>query len=153
MILVFGSIVVSSLGEAMFHDLLTWMIMLGAVLAIKFKPGITLKTAVAFGFILLVVIIQQLKGDYRKTVQAQGGGVGSFEQVYDSRVEQNSLFNFQSLAASNTRINQGFIVTNIMYTVPDKVPFEDGKELWKIIEAAFLPRILAPNKLLNNNNQ
>jgi hypothetical protein len=34
-----------------------------------------------------------------------------------------------------------------MNTVPDKVPFENGKELMKILEAAFLPRIIAPNKL------
>ena len=145
--LVFGSIVVSSLGEGMFHDLLTWMIMLGAVLAIKFKPGVTLKAAVSIGFIMLAIVIQQLKGEYRKTIQAQGGGVNSFEQVYNESREDNSLFSMKALAGSNVRINQGFIVTNIMYTVPDKVPFEDGKELWQIIEAAILPRILAPNKL------
>jgi len=59
--LVFGSIIISSLGEAMFHDLLTWLIMLGSILAIKYKPGINLKAIVSFAFVLLAVIIQQLK--------------------------------------------------------------------------------------------
>jgi hypothetical protein len=34
-----------------------------------------------------------------------------------------------------------------MITVPDKVAFEYGTELFQILEAAFLPRIIAPNKL------
>ncbi len=147
MVLVLGSIIFSSLKGAMFHDLLTWMIMLGAVLAIKFKPGILLKTIVTTSFILLAIIIQQLKAEYRETVKQEGGGIDSFEQVYDKKVGDNSLFDFESLARSNVRINQGFIVTHIMYTVPKFVPFEDGSELMLIIQAAILPRILAPNKL------
>jgi hypothetical protein len=147
LIVVFGAIISSSLRGAMFHDLLIWIIMLGSVLAIKFKPGITLKAMVTVGFILLAVVIQLLKGDYRETVQTQGGGISSFEQVYYERSEDNSLFNFRRLAGSNTRINQGFIITNIMHTVPDRVPYENGKELMEIVKAAVLPRILAPNKL------
>jgi hypothetical protein len=131
----------------MFHDLLIWVIMLGSVLAIKFKPGITLKTLVTVGFIMLAVIIQLLKGSYREIAQTQGGGVNAFERAYDDRREKKSLFDFENLASNNTRINQGFIITNIMYTVPSRVPFENGKELMKIVEAAFLPRILAPDKL------
>jgi hypothetical protein len=145
LILVLGSIIASSLSGAMFHDLLTWMIMLGAVLAIKFKPTVTLKALATIGFILIAVIIQQLKGDYRKTLQSQTGNISTFENVYNEN--SNSMFSFESLAASNVRINQGFILTNIMITVPERVPFEFGKELFKILEAAFLPRIIAPNKL------
>jgi len=145
MILVFGSIIASSLSGAMFHDLLTWLIMLGAVLAIKFKPNVTLKATATTGFILMAVIIQQLKGEYRQTLKSESGNFDTFENVYQEN--SNSVFDFKSLASSNTRINQGFIVTNIMNTVPDKVPFENGKELMKILEAAFLPRIIAPHKL------
>ncbi len=148
LVLVFGSIVISSLSEAMFHDLLTWIIFIGAVIAIKFKPNITLKAIVAVAFVLLAVIIQQLKGDYRKAAWGEGdSGLETFEKIYDKKQENNGIFNFESLAQSNVRINQGFIVTNIMNNVPAKVPFADGAELYQILEAAFLPRILAPNKL------
>ena len=37
LVLVFGSIIATTLRAAMFHDLLTWLIMLGAVLAIKYN--------------------------------------------------------------------------------------------------------------------
>lgn len=148
LVIVFGSIVISSLSEAMFHDLITWTIFIGAIIAIKFKPGLGLKLAVAVGFILVTVVIQQLKGDYRN--EAWGGGesgLNAYEKVYDKKQAQNGIFNFESLAQSNVRINQGFIITNIMRNVPARVPFSNGAELYQILEAAFLPRILAPNKL------
>jgi hypothetical protein len=144
LILVFGSVILTSLGEAMFHDLLTWIIMMGAVIMIKFKPGIPVKLAGAFVFILLAVVIQQLKGDYRKS---GGGGAESFSNLYVQKSEEGGIFSFNSLAVSNVRINQGFIVTNIMNNIPAKEPFANGAELYKIVEAAILPRILAPNKL------
>ena len=150
LVLVFGSIIASSLQTAMFHDLLTWLIMLGAVLAIKFKPNITIKAVAAFAFIVMAVIIQQVKGDYRQSAYTgSGGGAGleSFQNAVEKADEGNSLFSSTSLAKSNIRINQGYIITNIMNTVPEKVPFENGKELMQILEAAFLPRIIAPNKL------
>ncbi len=146
--LVFGSIVISSFAGGMFHDLLTWIIMTGAIIAIKFKPNNGIKAMVAGGFILFSVILQQLKGDYRKSAYEEGNvGLGAFEEAYSKKQAKEGVFNFESLAQSNVRINQGFIITNIMNTVPEKVPFANGSELYLILEAAFLPRILAPNKL------
>jgi hypothetical protein len=148
LIVVFGSIVISSLSEAMFHDLLTWTIFIGAVIAIKYKPNNGIKAIVAIAFILVSVVIQQLKGDYRKSAWGQGvSGVDAFEDVYDKKQAEGGIFNFASLAQSNVRINQGFIITNIMKNVPEKVPYAEGAELYQILEAAFLPRIIAPNKL------
>lgn len=150
LVLVFGSIIASTLQKAMFHDLLTWLIMLGAVLAIKFKPSLTLKAIGAFSFIILAVLIQQIKTDYRKAAWegADGGaGIKAFQNAIAKKERDNSLFSAESLAGNNIRINQGYIVTNIMNTVPEKVPFENGTELMQILEAAFLPRIIAPNKL------
>jgi hypothetical protein len=149
LIIVLGSIITTSLGEGMFHDLLTWLLFLGAVYAIKYKPSVNLKMMVAAGFILMAVVIQQLKGDYRSATNQLGQerGLGTFTTTYEKRKEKNTLFSFESLAPSNIRINQGFIVTNIMKTVPNKVPFSNGEELYQVLEAAFLPRIIAPNKL------
>lgn len=150
LVLVFGSIIASTLRGAMFHDLLTWLIMLGAVVTFKYKPSMLIKSAGAAGFILLAVVIQQVKGTYREVAwggAGAGAGLESFENVVNEKQEDNSLFNKTSLAHSNVRINQGFIVSHIMTTVPRFVDFENGKELYKILEAAFLPRILAPDKL------
>lgn len=146
LIIVFGSIIASSLASAMFHDLLTWIILMGAVIAIKYKPSIAVKASLAFAFILMAIVIQQLKGDYRKAAWGEGNaGAETFGNLYKEKEE--GIFSFESLAPSNVRINQGFIVTNIMAHIPAREPFANGEELYKIAEAAILPRILAPNKL------
>ena len=149
LILVYSSIIVSSLRGAMFHDLITWLIFLGTVFAIKYRPSNYIKGAFVLGFVLLAVLIQQLKGDYRKAVWQEGatGGLETFSSTYEDAEESGGFFSAEKLGASNIRINQGFIITNIMQTVPDVVPYEYGKELLQVLEAAILPRILAPNKL------
>lgn len=147
--LVFGSIITSSLQNAMFHDLLTWTIFLGSAFAIKYKPSSKLKLFVVFGFLIIVGFIQVIKGEYRTATWKEGeqGGVETLAKTYEVGEQKDGVFTLDNLAASNIRINQGFIITNIMVTVPDIVPFEHGAEMLQILEAAFLPRFLAPNKL------
>lgn len=148
LILVFGSIIASSLQQAMFHDLITWLIFLGAVFALKYKPSVNIKALFAIGFAVLALVIQQLKGDYRKATWSgqETAGLSTFVQTYDQG-ESKGRFSVESIAESNIRINQGFIVTHIMKTVPAKVPYEYGDEMIEILKAAILPRILAPHKL------
>jgi hypothetical protein len=148
LVIVFGSIIGSSLQQAMFHDLITWLIFLGAVFALKYKPSVNIKAVFAIGFAILALVIQQLKGDYRQATWrgTEGAGLSTFVQTYDES-ESKGRFSMESIATSNIRINQGFIVTHIMKTVPDKVPYENGSEMFEILKSAILPRILAPNKL------
>lgn len=152
--IVFGSIVLSSLGSTMFHDLIIWLIFLLAILAIRFKPSVAIKGLAAFGLLLLIITIQQVKGTYRKATQYQGkeGSVEAFDDALEEYKEEGGLFDKQSLAMHNVRINQGFIVTYIMNHVPAREPFANGDELYKILEAAFLPRVLAPDKLEAGDN-
>jgi hypothetical protein len=149
LVLVYGSIIMSSLRGAMFHDLITWLIFLGTVFAIRYKPPINIKAAFVLGFITLAVLIQQLKGNYRKAVWKEGseGGVETFNNVLDENENAGGIFSAKKLGESNIRINQGFIMTNIMRTVPYRVPYENGSELWKVLYSAIMPRILAPDKL------
>lgn len=150
LILVYGSVVVSSLGEAMFHDLLMWVLFLGAVFAIKYKPSNPVKLAFVFAFISLAVFIQMIKGDYREATWTAGeeGSLETLQKTVESKQEkEGGIFDLEKLAANNVRINQGFIVTNIMKNVPDREPYAKGEQLVQILEAAILPRILAPNKL------
>lgn len=153
LILVYGSIILSSLGQGMFHDLLTWGIFLGAVFAIKYKPGVNIKLVTTFGLILVALVIQQLKGNYREATWKRGeeANLATFNNTYTESKAQGNFFSYRSLAVSNIRINQGFIITNIMRTVPAKVPYAEGDELLQILEAAFLPRFLAPDKLTAGN--
>lgn len=148
-ILVIGSIISSSFGSGMFHDLLTWLIYTISIFAVKYRFNFRVKL-VGFGvFVVIVAILQILKGSFRQTTNIQGkqGNIETFAELYQKENEEKGVLSFINLAKSNVRINQGFIITNIMTNVPDKVDYAKGEELYEIIEAAILPRILAPNKL------
>ena len=149
LVIVISSIISSSFGSGMFHDLLIWIIYIGTILAIKFRYGIKEKIIGILLFILFATTIQILKGNFRnlKTKENQEIGIISFLQLFEKQNENNGIFNFTNLATSNVRINQGFIITNIMTNVPQKIDFAHGSELYQLLEAAFLPRIIAPNKL------
>ncbi|MEO5892444.1 MAG: hypothetical protein ABIQ31_19500 [Ferruginibacter sp.] len=146
---VIGSIVGSSLNEGMFHDLLTWIIFIGSVFAIKYKFGFNLKLIGCILFIFVAVTIQVMKSSYRTATGSgrEEAGVETFSKLYQEENKDKSLFSFESLAPANVRINQGFIITNIMERVPASEPFSNGEEMYQIFEAGILPRILAPNKL------
>lgn len=146
-IIIAASLISSSLLRGLFHDLLTWLMMLGAVFAIRYKPSTIFKLIFLVGFVLLVIVIQQLKGGYRAAISRQEAGITTFAQTYEQRESKNRLFNPIELAKSNVRINQGFIITYIMKRVPERIPFANGSEIQLILNSAFLPRVLAPNKL------
>ena len=149
-IVVYGSIISSSLGHGMFHDLLTWLIFLGSVYCIKYKPNNIVKLVAAAVFILFILVVQQIKGSYRTAIGIEGkeGGIGTFASTYEEKVNTDAgFFSLENLGPSASRINQGFIISYIMRRVPAIVPFEYGSELYSLVEAAVLPRFLAPNKL------
>jgi len=148
MVIVIGSIISSSLGSGMFHDLLTWIIFTASVYGIKYKFDLKVKLIGASIFLVLVSVIQVMKGTYREMLSGDGvSGAETFVRLAEEKNEEGGLLNFKTLAGHNVRINQGFIITNIMKTVPARVPFENGAEMMQILEAAILPRILAPDKL------
>lgn len=149
MVAVIGSIVVSSLGDGMFHDLLTWLIFIGSVFAIRYKFGFNTKLMACSGFIFLALTIQLLKSSYRNATGSgqEERGVGTFSKIYEEQNKDKSMFSFERLAPNVVRINQGFIVTNVMNNVPAIVPYSNGEEMYQVFEAAILPRIIAPNKL------
>jgi hypothetical protein len=129
--IVIGSIISSSLGNGMFHDLLTWLIYTISIFAIKYKFSLRIKAIGLFVFMLIVATIQILKASYRQEtgLKKEATGFETFAKVYEKKNTENGVFNFHNLAQNNVRINQGFIITNIMITVPDKVPFSEGSEV------------------------
>lgn len=149
LVAIYGSILISSLGSAMFHDLIIWVLFLAIVFSLQFHPSTWLKFVLIISFSILAAVIQLAKGDYRSALGEQGQetGIQTFAKAYEESKGDNDIVDLASLAKNNLRINQGYIIANIMKTVPASVPFENGAEMRLIIESAVLPRILAPNKL------
>lgn len=146
---VLGSILLSSLSSGMFHDLLTWIVFTSAIFGIKYRFDFNIKIIGLSAFVFMVIVIQILKTSFRSELGRTGreDATETFARVYEKQSEGGGFLDFSALAQNATRINQGFIITNIMVTVPAIVPFADGEEMWQILEAAVMPRILAPDKL------
>lgn len=155
LIIVYGSVIASSLNNAMFHDLVIWLIFLGLMFAIKYKTSVYLKAAMSIVFIFFAIILQELKKDYRTATwqEGQSTGIETLSNVYEDNQSKGGFLNSKSLAEQIVRINQGYIVTNIMKNVPAVVPYSNGTELGQILTAAFLPRFLAPDKLTAGNQE
>lgn len=155
LILIIFSIFSSSLSSGMFHDLLIWLIFIGAIVAIKYKPSIYLKTLTIGGFLILSVVIQQLKTTYRESIWQKGeeGGIETFVKAYNTKSSIENIFSYNNLQPSVARINQGYIIANIMITVPTKIPFSEGEEMLEILKAAIFPRFLIPDKLTSGNQE
>ena len=155
LMIVYGSIIASSLNDAMFHDLLTWLIFLGVIFTIKYRPSVNIKVMMAIAFFLFTVFIQSIKKDYRSATWEEGKitGVETLSESFEKNETQGSFLSAKSLSKNIVRINQGYIVTNVMKTVPAVVPYSKGEELNQILTAAILPRILAPNKLTAGNQE
>lgn len=139
----------------MFHDLLTWLIFLGTVLFLKFRPRPVIKFAILFGFGLMSVTIQFIKSDYRQTLSSNSEvGYETFGTVYSQvSQEKGSMFSEANIALNSVRINQGYIIGHIMYNVPYNEPYAEGETLKRILLSAFLPRLVYPDKLNAGDQQ
>ena len=84
-----GSIIASSLGEGMFHDLLTWFIFTGAIVAVRYQFGFNLKLIACGAFIFLAVTIQLLKVGYRAATGSGQADTGleTFSELYTDGVD------------------------------------------------------------------
>ena len=87
LLIVIGSIISSSLGSGMFHDLLTWLIYTISIFAIKYKFNLRIKAIGLSIFVLIVATIQILKGSYREEtgLNKDAAGIGTFAKVYEKK--------------------------------------------------------------------
>lgn len=148
-ILVFGFLILSAFTFGMFHDLLIWLIFLFSILLLKFPISNSLKLFSMFIFILFVIFIQFIKSDFRYSLsQGKVANIENINEVYRSSSKENGGFLVnENLLKNVTRINQGFILTNIMDNVPRNVPYADGEEMKKIFFSAISPRFLFEDKI------
>jgi len=107
------------------------------------------KLAYAIAGILLILVIQSIKLDYRKRSWLQGGGADPiyFAELISDRIsDPSSMLEERTLFGTSVRMNQGWLVATTMKRVPEKYPYAYGETIWKSVAAAILPRFLWPDK-------
>ncbi|MFN7116763.1 MAG: hypothetical protein ACK4TA_08170 [Saprospiraceae bacterium] len=146
-----GFALIQASASGVFHDFLLWTVLGLALIAINIKISLLTKTSVLAIGVLLLMALQSVKTDYRAALAAQRLSAGdriSLLVNYISGALTNMGDNFtpKKLSGLNVRLNQGWITSAIMQNVPRNVPFAGGRTILESLEAAFLPRILFPNK-------
>lgn len=152
LLIVYGYEVAESLRSGMFHDLLVWLFFLAFTFSIRYNFNLRFKIIGLVSFFALVITIQLIKAEYRKQLNSteQGGSFAAAADIASDKLDarnEEEASQLQTVELVN-RINQGWIISRVMYWVPRYESHAYGETIYKYLEAAFLPRIIAPNKLV-----
>jgi hypothetical protein len=145
-----GLLFMGSLANGMFHDLLLWLSFIAFYLAKIHQFSLRSKllfVAAGIGFALL---IQLVKAEFRTYVWSGYGGnkVSLFINLAsDELSEDDTPEDYNSKVESIVvRLNQGWIISRIMYHIPDEEDYLHGESVKKAIYGSIVPRFADPNK-------
>ena len=155
LVAIYSFIIVSSFVGGMFHDLLSWIVMLGLIISFRYKPKIHYKLIGITFFVVLAIFIQTLKKDLREKIWDEKSGA-SFELITSLAKDKFSGESFLPLVIFGegvNRINQGWVLASTINNVPANVGHTHGELITSYLFAATLPRFLAPNKMQGGNTE
>ncbi len=138
----------ASLTAGMFHDLLLWAVLTFTFISRELKLSFNRKLIFAIVGIFFAITIQSVKAQYREQVWGgyQGNKLALFTAMAIQQWSSGTIFTPTSETTMNVRLNQGWIISAIMYHVPAEEPFANGSTITDAITSSLLPRFLAPNK-------
>jgi hypothetical protein len=111
----------------------------------RFKSKLTFATL----GLLMIIIIQSVKVDYRQRSWREGAGADPVyfaSLVVERFTNLNSLMNPEQMFFTSVRLNQGWLVALTMKRVPDRYPFAYGETIFNSVAAAIVPRFIWPDK-------
>jgi Ca2+/Na+ antiporter len=156
--------VISANRSGMFHDFILWALSLLGVYMVVRRLKVTAFIAWLAAVVAFVFFLQDAKWEIRQATWFGGNQVTVFGRpvalspwtrpfvsvlcVADSACKLFiGGYTEESLDYSITRFNQGWIIDCVLQRVPHSEPFARGETIFRALEASFLPRVLAPNKL------
>lgn len=147
---VMGMVIMAAVLQGMFGELVLWMMFALLVIAFVLKIPMIGKIAILSLGMLLVMLLQSTKQEYRMaTWYAESDKSNSeiFQEIALDRISQPAkLFEAEPLENVGARLNQGWIIARIMGHMPEKYAFVKGETIETAIYAGLLPRVLAPTK-------
>jgi hypothetical protein len=140
-----------TLQTAMFGELMSWMLFFILFYHLKNKPSIRYK-GLQFGLLFfLVVSIQLIKGQYRKSVWIDGEN-SNIDLVTNKIEGELNNRSEEQISTFLVRFNQGFFFSRVIDHVPRMVEFQNGLHIASILKAIVLPRFISPDKLTSGNS-
>jgi len=146
---------VSGFLAGMFHDAIMWVIFFWLFYIYANKPSYRTKLIGLVSIITLILFIQAVKFAYREQVW-KGGRDASLEivaEVGSSNASYDQLLGEDNILTTLNRGNQAWIFASTVNNMDLNKNFQGLSNVNKYIEAALLPRFLAPNKLTAGNRE
>ncbi len=145
-----GTVIMGSVMRAMFGQLMLWLLFSFLMIAYVAKIPMFGKVLMISIGVLLILMIQSTKDEYRKATwyasSSKSNGEIYQELIMDRLSNPSKLFASGPLENMGARLNQGWIIARIMGHMPEKYAFVKGETIKTAIYAGILPRVLAPNK-------
>ena len=137
---------------AMYHDAVMWILFFALYLVYDIKPSRSVRIVGLSICILLILFIQGLKGAYRAKVSEIGTSDLGLVIETTSEVSDN-IGSYDNILGSLNRGNQAWIFASTKERM-DRIGDYQGLHILGIYaEAALLPRILAPDKIMSGDKK
>jgi hypothetical protein len=137
-----------SLAMGLFHDLLLWGALLFLYVAYFEKFSTAQKIAIIVLGLSSAYVIQLVKAEYRQTISrvAPASNTDVFIDLASRNVYSDTDSDVSQGQNIVTRLNQGWIISRVLYYVPNFTPFAEGETINEALSASLLPRFLDPAK-------
>lgn len=107
------------------------------------------KLLFAVAGIFMILVLQSIKGEYRKRAWMEGSGADPLyfvELIGDKVTSPTTMFDQKGMFVTAVRMNQGLLVATTMKKVPANYPFGNGEPLLQAVAASVVPRFVWPDK-------
>lgn len=144
-------LLIESLNKGMFHDFLLWSIFFYLFWAHQKKPSQKLTLIIIVVGFLVSTGIQIVKSDYRSFVWSgySGNKISLFLDILTTKLSGGFIDNSDERSSINVRLNQGWIISAIMYKVDKTKTLGNGETIITAIKSAMLPRFLFNDKAVS----
>jgi hypothetical protein len=139
----------------MYHDAIMWIVFFALFYVYTSKPRLQIKLTGALIIIIIVLFVQAIKVSYRDEVWT-GDKEATLETVYDvgsTKTGSDQLIGSENLLSTLNRGNQAWIFASTVDNMDRAKNFQGLTNVNKYMEAALLPRFLAPNKIKSGDKE
>lgn len=148
-ILIYGSLIISSILAGMFIDLFIWGLFLIILLSFRYKLKLVNNISLLLIIFTFAFSVQAIKGGYRASIWTFD--INNPIELFYSMISEvfdkpTLLFEREVIDFQIARLNQGWIVAKIMNQVPSSVPYAEGETVYDAFMASILPRFASTEK-------
>jgi hypothetical protein len=139
----------------MYHDAIMWTIFFGLYYVYISKPRLQTKLIAIAAVSTVILFIQAVKSVYRSEVWSgeKEASIASAYEIGSQNATSENLYGENNLLSTLNRGNQAWIFASTVDNMDQGKNFQGLTNVNKYLEAALLPRILAPNKLKSGDKE